>query len=193
MPEPTYIPPPGLRTPLHIFKEHVNQKYKLHLSEHSVSSHFLQACLTRFHSQATYADLHMFSTTRLNDFWMTVWEFAAVKATVHPHKVRPQRRFQEPCLTNSSQAVDDDARIDQFPRFFEGARLNFSENILFRGEKRLAIICMNEENMNQPGRYSWQDLRDMVKTYSDAFKSSGLRKGDVVACMKPDPLATSCH
>lgn len=36
----------------------------------------------------TYDDLHAFSVTRLNDFWMTVWEFAAVKASEQPARVR---------------------------------------------------------------------------------------------------------
>ena len=35
----------------------------------------------------SYADLYQFSVTRLNDFWMTIWEFTAVQASVHPSKV----------------------------------------------------------------------------------------------------------
>lgn len=39
-------------------------------------------------SKESYDDLHKFSVTRLNDFWMTVWEFTGVRASVHPQLVR---------------------------------------------------------------------------------------------------------
>lgn len=47
----------------------------------------LQTLLTVILDPETYADLHAFSVTRLNDFWLTVWEFTGVKASVHPYKV----------------------------------------------------------------------------------------------------------
>lgn len=37
------------------------------------------------------------------------------------------------------RAVDDNARIDQFPTFFDGVCLNFAENLLFRGDDRLLL------------------------------------------------------
>ncbi|KAK5202478.1 hypothetical protein LTR41_011772 [Exophiala xenobiotica] len=142
---PTYVPPPGLRTPLDEFRDLINRKYNLKLE--------------------TYPQLHAFSVTRLNDFWLTVWEFTGVKASVHP-----------------SKAIDDDAAIDQFPAFFQGARLNFAENMMTgKDDNDLAVIEMNETNMSQPKEYSWRDLRNLVRRYADALLSTGLRKGQVVA------------
>ncbi|KIX06976.1 acetoacetate-CoA ligase [Rhinocladiella mackenziei CBS 650.93] len=143
-PTPTYLPPAGLWTPLDEFRACVNQKYNLRLT--------------------TYADLHAFSVSRLNDFWMTLWDFSGIKASVHPVK-----------------AIDDDAIIDHFPLFFEDARLNFSENIFAGKGNGLAIINMNESNMTKPEHFSYQDLRELVRKYADALKSSGLKKGEVVA------------
>ncbi len=77
--------------------------------------------------------------------------------------------------------MDDDAVIDQFPRFFEEARFNFAENILSRTDNGLSVISMNEDNLHQPELYSLQDLRELVRQYADALSSSGLRKGEVVA------------
>ncbi|KEF56412.1 uncharacterized protein A1O9_07993 [Exophiala aquamarina CBS 119918] len=99
----------------------------------------------------------------MNDFWMTAWEFLGVTASSRPEK-----------------AIDDAAQIDQFPSFFEGARLNFAENVLRRRRKGTAIIEMREDNLFNPDRYSWMDLEDTVEKYADALKSSGLRKGEVV-------------
>ncbi|KIW99293.1 acetoacetate-CoA ligase [Cladophialophora bantiana CBS 173.52] len=143
-PIPTYVPPPGLRTKLDDFREYLNDKYGQQLT--------------------TYADLHAFSTNRLNDFWLSLWNFAGIKESAHPAK-----------------AIDDNAVIDRFPSFFEGARLNFSENILAGKADGVAVIDMNESNISQPERYSWQDLRELTRQYSDALKSSGLKKGEVVA------------
>lgn len=87
------------------------------------------------------------------------------------------------------QAVDDNAAIDQFPPFFESARLNFAENMLSDKDDSIAIINMNENNMSKPELYSWQDLREMVREFADALKSSGLKKGQVVTCMESSPFS----
>ena len=71
--------------------------------------------------------------------------------------------------------------IDELPKFFPGARLNFAENILDEKWEGLAVINMSETNMLQPDEYSWKDLRQFVRLYADALRSSGIRKGDVVA------------
>ncbi|KIW85993.1 acetoacetate-CoA ligase [Fonsecaea pedrosoi CBS 271.37] len=144
-PKPTYVPPPGLRTQLDDFKDVVNRKYGLNLE--------------------SYADLHRFSVTRLNDFWMTVWEFAGVKASVHPSKA----------------IEDDNAVIDEFPSFFKGAQLNLAENLLDPKFHGLAVVSMNESNFSSPDEYSWHDLRELARHYAAALKSSGLQKQEVVA------------
>lgn len=61
--------------------------------------------------------------------------------------------------------------------------MNFAENILCRKYDGLAIVDLNEDNLFHPEQYSWQDLRDLVAKYADTLKSSGLKKGEVVARM----------
>ena len=61
--------------------------------------------------------------------------------------------------------------------------MNFAENILCRKVEGLAIINVNEDNLSHPDQYSWQDLRDLVAKYAGALKSSGLKRGEVVARM----------
>ncbi|OQV05519.1 hypothetical protein CLAIMM_10246 [Cladophialophora immunda] len=125
------------------FRDHLSQKYNVKLQN--------------------YTDLHKFSVTRLNDFWMAAWDFLGVVSSVRPVK-----------------AIDDDARIDEFPEFFQGAKLNFAENILCRNRTGTAIIDMREDNLQNPEKYSWNDLRKLVEQYADALRSSGLKGGETV-------------
>lgn len=140
-----YTPPLGLWTQLDTFREYINQKYKLDLS--------------------TYHQLHDFSVTRLNDFWMTVWEFCDIKASKHP-----------------SKAIDDDARIDAFPSFFEDARLNYAENLLCGKDEKVAVIEMNEVNLWEPRKYTWRQLRELTARYAGVLRREEVGKGDVVCC-----------
>ena len=115
--EPIYTPPNGLRTSLDDFQKYVNRKHSLQLQ--------------------SYDDLHRFSVTRLNDFWLSVWTYANVKASKQP-----------------SGAVEDNARIDNFPKFFEDARLNYAENLLCGDDDEVAVIEMNELNLCEPKKYT---------------------------------------
>ena len=69
--------------------------------------------------------------------------------------------------------------------------MNFTENILAGRENGLAIINMNEGNLSNPEQLSWKNLRETVRQYADSLKSSGVRKGDVVARRKW-PLTYVC-
>ena len=71
-----------------------------------------------------------------------------------------------------------------FPRppFFQGARLNFAENLLFPGcappEDSTAVIEANEESR----RYvTWKELREQVRQCSGALQRLGVKKDDRVA------------
>ncbi|KIX95811.1 uncharacterized protein Z520_08519 [Fonsecaea multimorphosa CBS 102226] len=141
---PLYTPPPGNRTALDDFKSNVNRSHGLQLQ--------------------TYEDLHAFSINRLNDFWMAIWRFLDIKASVHPQK-----------------AVNENIPIDQFPLFFEEARLNFAENMLCGDDDQVAVIDVNEHNLRNPRRYTWRELRALVHTYANGLRRSGVVSGDVVA------------
>ncbi|KPI38787.1 Acetoacetyl-CoA synthetase [Cyphellophora attinorum] len=140
---PIYTPPPDLVTNLDRFRDYVNRKHNLKFTK--------------------YEELHRFSVTRLNDFWLAVWDFCNIKSENGPGK-----------------AIDDNAKIDQFPKFFVDARINYAENALQGDDDRLAIIDMNETNIEQPTRYSWKQLRHLVAQYAGILRRQGVSKGDVV-------------
>ena len=71
--------------------------------------------------------------------------------------------------------------IDRFPRFFEDARLNYAENMLYGDDDELAVISMTEHDIWSSQKHTWKELRQVVGEYGNALRSSGLNEGDVVA------------
>ena len=78
--------------------------------------------------------------------------------------------------------MDDDAPIFPRPGFFEGARLNFAENLLYPScnpdEDSYAVIEANEESRSH---VTWKELRERVRQCSAAMRKLGIQEGDRVA------------
>ena len=99
--KPIYTPPEGLRTNLDDFKDYINQKYNLNLT--------------------SYDDLHNFSITRLNDFWLSVWIFCNVKASKHPSKaIADDARTREVGPRHSSDETGEQSEQSPLRRHLRG-------------------------------------------------------------------------
>ena len=112
----------------------------------------------------TYDELYRWSIDNIPEFWEEVWNFTKVKVSKDYTKI-----------------LDRDATMFPPPKFFEGARLNFAENLLFPAEideSQPAIIAATEINRET---ISWKDLRDRVKECQEGMKAIGLNVGDRVA------------
>lgn len=97
--------------------------------------------------------------------------------------------------------VDEKARIDQVPKWFEGVKLNFAENILFVGDgnggaktspgkedDEIACTEVREGSFLEPIRQtSWKELRERTGRLSQALRAQGVSKGDRIAV-----VASSC-
>uniref|UniRef100_A0A914UJX7 Acetyl-coenzyme A synthetase N-terminal domain-containing protein n=1 Tax=Plectus sambesii TaxID=2011161 RepID=A0A914UJX7_9BILA len=66
---------------------------------------------------ASYKDFHKWSVENYADFWSEVLDFTHV-------------RLSEPYTS----VVDTSKRIDEVPKWFVGARLNYAENCLLNGK-----------------------------------------------------------
>ena len=128
-------------------------------------------------------DLHDFSVNRMNDFWMSFWKFAEIKASRHPTKICIRASCDVFARLTFTYAVDESIPIDQFPKFFEEARLNWAENVLCGKDDDLMIRSINETTLDTPDKYSWGEMRQLVAEYANALKRAGLRKGDFMVCM----------
>ncbi|KAF2281088.1 acetoacetate-CoA ligase [Westerdykella ornata] len=114
---------------------------------------------------SNYHDLHRWSTGHIAQFWDRVWEFVGIRAQGQAYKV-----------------VDESAPMFPRPSFFEGARLNFAENLLFPTQEvdpeSPAIIAATETTRET---ITWTELRERVRQCQAGMLATGLKEGDRVA------------
>jgi acetoacetyl-CoA synthetase len=119
----------------------------------------------------SYEELHHFSTTQLEEFWLCVWKFARVIGEVGA----------PPYLVLQPGTIEG-------ARWFPNATLNIAENML-RGEpSRLAILAMDEAGRER--QLTLQELRAQVSRVMQALRSSGVMPGDRVAGYLPNTIET---
>jgi acetoacetyl-CoA synthetase len=117
-------------------------------------------------SPSDFAALYRWSVESPAEFWPAVWEFCGVIAS------RPWDRA----------AVD----LDRMPgtRWFEGARLNFAENLLRYRDDQPAVIFWNESGERR--RLSFAELLAEVSHVAAALRRAGIGAGDRVAAWMPN-------
>ena len=134
-----------------------------------------QAELTRFRQYITerhgidvgdYTALHAWSIDNLADFWNALWDYCDVIAEQKDDTVlQPGGTMME-------------------ARFFPGARLNFTENLLRRRDDSDAIVFRSETGYTT--RLSWKELHERVVCLAQALRENGIRPGDRVAACMPN-------
>ena len=115
------------------------------------------------------ADLHPWSVGEPELFWREVWDFCEVVASEPPERVV--------------------ADADRMPgaRWFEGARLNYAENLLAEREgvrRPEAIVACNENG--RTAAVGWDELRARVARFAAALNRAGVGAGDPVAGFLPN-------
>jgi acetoacetyl-CoA synthetase len=119
---------------------------------------------------STYADLHRWSVEETSMFWEEI---------VHHFDVLGDGL--------EGQALDDP--VLQGAKWFQGATLNFAENILRHAydtdmKDKTAILRINEDNGTQ--EITWSELAGRVGSLAAALHARGVRRGDVVAAVLPN-------
>jgi acetoacetyl-CoA synthetase len=114
----------------------------------------------------TYADLHAFSIRETESFWSKAWDFLGVVGERGTAPVfRPAGRFQD-------------------AKFFEGARLNYAENLLRKNDDSPALIFWGEDKLKKT--LSWAALQAAVSQAQQALRARGVGEGDRVAALMPN-------
>ena len=96
------------------------------------------------------------------------------------------------------QAVDERARMDSIPRWFEGVRINFAENLLLsqdgssyrKEDEMVAITEVNEMGLDSTTHWTWKDLRERTGRLVQALKANNVRQGDRIAAVSGNNLNT---
>lgn len=119
----------------------------------------------------SYDELYDWSIKRIPDFWETIWEFLPIKAS---------RRYDE--------VVDD---LTRFPgaKWFDGARLNFAENLLRYKDDHIALIFRGETQ--QTTRITYVELYYAVARLAKSLRQIGVEPGDRVAAYMPNLMETA--
>lgn len=119
----------------------------------------------------TYPELYQWSVDNLPAFWATLWEFAEIRASQHYTRV-----------------VDD---LTKFPgaKWFEGARLNFAENLLRYRDARVALVFRGETQKS--ARLTYAELYAAVARLAKALRASGVQPGDRVVAYMPNLIETA--
>ena len=121
--------------------------------------------------------LYAWSVARPDAFWPEVWRFTGVIA-----EERAGREPWDRVVTGLDRMAPPDPTLG--PRWFEGARLNFAENLLRHGGDGEALVFWNERGRQRA--VSRRELRREVAAAAAAFAAAGVGPGDRVAGFLPN-------
>src|SRR5487761_2123278 len=106
----------------------------------------------------TYPEFYQWSVDAPEQFWVSLWQYAAVKARTRGERV----------LVHGERMPG--------ARWFPDARLNFAENLLRRRDRADAIVFWGEDKNEQ--RLSHAQLYAGVSRLAQALRAAGVQAGD---------------
>ena len=152
-----------MRTPLWIPSTERKEKANI--------THFIEMVNLRHQKDfKTYADLYQWSVDAIPDFWADMWDFAGIKSTRH------------------FDTVVEDLSVFPGAKWFPGARLNFSENLLRYRDDRTALIFRGEAQRS--ARMTYAGLYDAVARLAKSLRKTGVGVGDRVVGYMPNMMET---
>src|SRR5438067_6779078 len=119
-----------------------------------------------------YESLRRWSVQQLEDFWAAIWDYAGVRAS------RPYERVL-------------DSHGMPGARWFEGAQLNYAENLLAgpaggpgRDPGQVAVLHASE--LRELSELTWGELSERVAAAAAGLRSLGVGRGDRVVAYMPN-------
>ena len=107
------------------------------------------------------------STTELDEFWRSVWEFFDVQAD------------GEPAVALAEEVMPG-------ARWFPGVRLSYAEHALRHTGDGDAVVAVTEDGTTRT--VSWDELRAQVGAAQAGLRRVGVGEGDVVVAVLPNGL-----
>src|ERR1041385_6785062 len=143
------------------------------------------ANMTRFLGEAArvsssvrdYGSLYSWSIESPEEFWPLVWNFTGIVAD----DLGEGAQWRS-VLRGRERMAPPDPTLG--PTWFEGARLNFAENLLRRADDHVALIGTNESG--EIARLTFADLRRETARFASALRARGIRAGDRVVGFVPN-------
>jgi acetoacetyl-CoA synthetase len=114
-----------------------------------------------------YHELWRWSVQELEQFWADVWDFCGVRSSKPYERVLSSRR-----MPGAS--------------WFQGARLNYAENLLTRERDPHEAVVVSRSELRPCEELSWGDLASQVAAAAAGLRELGVRPGDRVAAYMPN-------
>lgn len=113
-------------------------------------------------------ELHDWSIKNPSEFWDLVWNYFQIIG----------ERGERSSVSSGSELYQT--------QFFNGASLNYAENLLKRSDNEVALSFESENKLSK--EISWAELNNLVSQLQQAFLSSGIKKGDRIAAWLPNGI-----
>jgi acetoacetyl-CoA synthetase len=112
-------------------------------------------------ARADYASLYEWSVAKPAEFWEAVWRFSGIRSSA-----------------DYTSVLQDG---DKMPgaRWFEGATLSFTANLLLPNRSGTAIVFANERG--ERSELTWAQLASQVAGLAAGLRALGVGRGDRVA------------
>ena len=118
-----------------------------------------------------FNQLYQWSIDRPADFWSAVWAFGGIIASSKWESV----------VTNQDDMMGS--------RWFQGAKLNFAQNLMRYRDDKPALVFQGEGQ--EPRRITYAGLYDQVARLASALREMGVQVGDRVAGFMPNMIETA--
>jgi acetoacetyl-CoA synthetase len=117
-----------------------------------------------------YPELYDWSVNQITEFWAAMWEFGEIKAS---------RGF--------AQVVDNPSKMPG-AKWFDGARLNYAENLLRYRDDKTALVFKGEAQESK--RITYRELYSQVAALAKSLQGMGVSPGDRVVGFMPNMMET---
>ena len=138
-------------------------------SPQRIATSNMQQFLTRHRRKLggeNYPGLYQWSIDDPGAFWAAAWEFFGIRSQ-----------------SDYTRVVDDVQRMPG-ARWFEGATLNFADNLLRPEYSGVALVSYTEDGRRV--ELTWEELRQQVASVAQYLRAVGIRAEDRVAGLLPN-------
>ncbi|HWO81093.1 acetoacetate--CoA ligase [Gaiella sp.] len=116
----------------------------------------------------SYDELWRWSTSDLEGFWGSIWEFFELQASAPYERVLGSRTMPG-------------------AEWFAGARLNYAEHV-FRNRDDDEVALRHASELRPLEETTWGELHDLTRRLAAGLRSTGIRPGDRVVAYLPNVL-----
>ena len=111
-------------------------------------------------------ELYQWSINNTTDFWSSFWQFSEIISSKTWNSV----------LDNGNDMLN--------ATWFNGAQLNYAENLLRRHDSEIAIIFRGEDKVEW--KFTHKELHTTVAKLAQSLRNLGVKSGDRVAAFMPN-------